>query len=193
VVIAFQAFAGCKKSAPYYRPAPAIDAVAAGAKAIELFDANKDGKISGAELDKCPALKTAFEPVNPSDKLEITAAMIAARIKDWQDSKLGRVGLGCIVLHNGQPLKGAEVKFVPENFLDDKVPTATGKTDAKGTALIGIPDQLPLGITPGFYRVEITKTGENIPAKYNTETIFGLGVPSHHLGMEEGLKYDLKY
>ena len=52
---------------------PAIDAKAAGAKAIKLYDANNDGKLSGEELDKCPGLKAAIDQVDPSGKGEITA------------------------------------------------------------------------------------------------------------------------
>ena len=54
--------------------------------------------------------------------------------------------------------------------------TATGKTDQNGMAMLSIPTSGPgdpPGVAPGFYRVEITKDGEKIPAKYNTETIFG--------------------
>ena len=32
------------------------------------------------------------------------------------------------------------------------------------------------GLSPGFYRVEITKEGDNIPAKYNTATTLGLEI-----------------
>jgi len=49
------------------------------------------------------------------------------------------------------------------------------------------------GVAPGFYRVEITKTGENIPAKYNTETSFDQEVAIrrqwHHGGQSVRLKY----
>jgi hypothetical protein len=185
-----------KKPKPHVIHPPAINAKAAGAKAIEMFDANKDGKISGAELDKCPGLKAAVEQIDSSGKGEITAEMIAARIKAWQDSKLGRMSLGVRVMHNGQPLTGAEVQFVPEKFLGENLKTATGKTDANGMAMISIPvkgPNEPPGVAPGLYRVEITKDGEKIPAKYNTETVFGQEIAQNAKGMQEGVKFDLKY
>ena len=48
------------------------------------------------------------------------------------------------------------------------------------------------GLSPGFYRVEITKDGEKIPAKYNTETTLGAEVAG---GSEarNGLKFELQY
>jgi len=176
---------------------PVIDAKAAGAKAIEMFDANKDGKLSGKELDKCPGLKAALAQVDPDGKGEITADMIADRIEAWEKSKLARMSLGCRVLHKGKPLDGAVVKFVPEKFLGENMKVATGKTDQNGMAQISIETsgdpRDPPGVPPGFYRVEITKDGEKIPAMYNTDTIFGQEVAIDADGIQEGIEFDLDY
>jgi hypothetical protein len=55
----------------------------------------------------------------------------------------------------------------------------------------------PKGVAPGFYRIEITKAGDNIPAKYNSETTLGqaVGVPPSKGGRAKGVitKFDLKY
>jgi hypothetical protein len=182
------------------RIAPAfIDAKAAGAKAIELYDADKDGKLSGKELDKCPGLKAAIDKVDTSGKGEITAEMIANRIKAWQRSRLGRISLACTVLHKGKPLAGAIVKFVPEKFfgLNDDKWTATGKTDDSGLAMLSVPTsgrrEDPPGVPPGFYSVEITKDGEKIPAKYNADTVLGQEVANDAKGIMEGIKFDMDY
>jgi hypothetical protein len=161
-----------------------------------MYDADKDGKLSGAELDKCPALKTAMKQIDMNSDGSITAEEIATRIKAWQNSKLGRMSLSCTVMHNGRPLSDAEVKFVPEKFLGENVKEATGKTDQNGVAMVSVPtaDRTdPPGVAPGLYRVEITKAGENIPAKYNTETTFGQEVALDAAGIREGLKYNLTY
>ncbi len=161
-----------------------------------MFNANKDGKLSGAELDNCPGLKAAIGQINPSGAGEITAAKIAARIRAWQASKLARMSLSCTILHNGQPLEGAEVRFVPEKFLGDNIPTAVGKTDRNGTAALSMPTNGPNdppGVAPGFYRVEITKAGANIPAKYNTSTVFGQEVALDAKGIAEGIKFNVEY
>ncbi len=172
---------------------PKIDAVAAGTEALNQFDLNHDGKLSGAELDKCPGLKAAIDQIDRSGKGEITAEKIAARIKAWQDSRLGRMSLGCRVLHNGEALAGAEVKFVPEKFLGKNLKVATGKTDANGVAMIAAQEPGPPGVAPGFYRIEITKAGEDIPTKYNKETVFGQEVAMDAKGIQEGITLDLKY
>jgi hypothetical protein len=177
---------------------PAIDAKKAGTKAIELFDKNKDGKLSGDELDKCPGLKAAMAQVDPDGKGEVTADMITARIVAWQNTKLGRMSLRCSVMHNGEPLPGANVKFVPEPFLglDQKKYTATGKTDDNGNAMLSLPSlgpaELP-GVPPGFYRVEVTKEKMKIPAKYNKETTLGQEVALDAKGIQEGIRFDVDF
>ena len=45
---------------------------------------------------------------------------------------------------------------------------------------------------PGFYRVEITK-GNEIPAKYNTETILGQEVAADVAGISSRLVFELEY
>ena len=37
-------------------------------------------------------------------------------------------------------------------------------------------ENYPMGVAPGFYSVEIIKPGEDIPAKYNSQTIYGLEI-----------------
>jgi hypothetical protein len=178
-------------------PSP-ISASSAGNKAIEMFDTNKDNKISGAELDKCPGLKAAVTKVDPGNE-GVTAEMVSNRIKAWQNSKLGRMSLACTVTRNGRGFEGAEVKFVPEKFLglDDPKWIASGKTDMNGMVMLSVPTsgerEDPPGVPPGFYRVEITKPGMNIPAKYNTETILGQEVANDAVGIMEGIRFDLKF
>ena len=178
---------------------PQIDAATAAAEAIRQFDTNHDDKLSGKELRRCPGLAAAIDKIDPSGKREITAAKIAARIRAWKASKLARMSFGCKVTRNGKPLEGAKVEFVPERFLGKNVKTAKGKTDARGFAMLSVPIISPTnwcdppGVAPGFYRVEITKAGEKIPTKYNTQTILGQEVAMDAKGIQEGIKFDLKY
>ena len=92
--------AGCNDGRVY---PPRIDAKKAGRLAMEMFDANKDGKLTGKELDKCPGLKaactrSAMAPatVDPAGT-GVTAEMITERIIAWQASRLGRMSLRCMV------------------------------------------------------------------------------------------------
>lgn len=84
---------------------------------------------------------------------------------------------------------------MPEKFLGDSYPVGTGKTGMNGTATISMPlsekDNRP-GMPPGFYRVEVTKAGENIPAKYNTATTLGQEIALDNKSMRSGITFDLK-
>jgi hypothetical protein len=188
-----------REEAPRRIFGPPFNAAGAAAKAMELFDSNKDGKISGDELDQAPGLKAALKVMATDKDKGVTADQISLRVKKWIDSKIGRTSLSCMVIHNGQPLAGATVKFVPEKFLSEYLTeTATGKTNQTGMAMLSVPvesgpDAFPPGLPVGMYRVEITKDGENIPAKYNTETTLGQEVSLDNIEMQMGIKYNLKY
>ncbi len=83
--------------------------------------------------------------------------------------------------------------MVPESFLGSELETATGQTDAAGQTMPSVPVHGPddvAGVPPGLYRIEITKAGENIPAKYNTATTLGGEVPQMK---ENKWRFDLKY
>jgi len=203
--------AGCDMGAKPIRP-PSINPAAAAKAAVDVYDANKDGKISGEELDRCPALKNSLDKLNPKSagvtggdvaatrspvkKADlkddgITADMLQNMMDGWLKRRFGRLTYACQVYHNGQPLAGAAVKFVPEKFLGTAIPAAEGTTGMTGTASMSIPTVKPEGVTVGFYRVEITKDGEAIPAKYNTESTLGVGIvcPVNGIAASFNLKY----
>jgi hypothetical protein len=187
--------AGCSRGLPRLR-APSIDASSAAAKAMEMYDTDKNGTISGAELNKCPGLKAALAQIDTANEGTITAAKITARIKQWQAANIGRMRLECVVLRNGKPLAGAEVRFVPETFLGDDIKTASGKTNNSGRAVLTVPStgpKDPPGVALGLYRVEITKAGDNVPVKYNTETTLGQEVALDSPSLQKGIQFDLQY
>jgi hypothetical protein len=205
--------AGCDLGPPRV-PGPDFNSAAEAKKAMELYDTNKDGRIAGDELDACPGLNAALKVMGTDRDRGITSEQIVARIESWIESKIGRTSLSCQVTRNGQPLVNATVKFVPEKFLSDALTeTSSGKTNPTGMAMITLPikplppppppeenpnnlpppEPPPPGIPPGIYRVEITKDGEEIPAKYNTETTLGQEVSLDNMDMQSGVKFDLKY
>ncbi len=164
-----------------------------------MYDANKDGKLSGEELDKCPGLKAATARLDPEGH-GITAEMIARRINIWLSRRIGRMSTFCIVTRNGKALESAEVKLVPEKFLglgDDPKWVATGKSGTTGMAGVSVPtsgDRFdPPGVAPGFYRIEITKPGLAIPAKYNTATILGVEIARDTPSAEGPIHLDLVF
>jgi hypothetical protein len=184
------------------RPAqPRYDAVAAGRAAIAQYDTDGDGKIAGAELDRSPALKAAADQIDSSGRREITGEMIATRIEAWERSKIAGMRIRCVITRKGKRIEGADVTFVPEKFLGDKGMIAKGKTDGNGVATMSHPKLDALGRKPavvvGFYRVEVTKRGEQIPARYNTDTILGQEVAKDAEGLSgnanQTIEFDLDY
>jgi hypothetical protein len=191
----FSGGCGAKKGKSY---APELDAAAVAKAAMAQYDTNKDGKISGAELDKAASLKSNLEKIDLDGDKAITADEITARIRLWQTDKWLRCRsmINCTVYRNNKPLANAEVKLAPEKFLGDKLKAAKGTTTFNGGVTLSIPDLAPgdpPGVDPGFYRVEITKSGEKIPAKYNTDTTLGLDSSTDNPAVISGLRFNLNY
>ena len=134
--------------------APKFDPAAAGQKAIEMYDTNHDGAISGKELDKCPALKIALKQYETNGDHKVTAESIARRVGDW---KTGIFTVPVIVRLDGKPLEGATVTFEPEPFLvaGTDLKTVTGKTDRTGGFIPKLDNTNHKGLPPGLYKVRI--------------------------------------
>jgi hypothetical protein len=189
------AIGGCEPQPPPVRQMR-YDPAASAKKAMELFDTNKDGIISGDELSKTPGLAASLAVLDTDRDRGVAPEQIEKRIKFWIKSKIGRQPVSCTVYRNGQPLANANVKFVPEPFFPEIKDIGEGKTSDYGMAMVTWPttqgpNGLPPGIGPGMYRVEITKDGETIPAKYNTETILGQEISEGNPDIQRGLRYDL--
>ncbi len=187
---------GCSGKPARVHP-PAIDAAAAGEAAIQQYDSDGDGLIRGAELTRAPALRSALERLDADQDGAVSAEEIAARVRAWQRTQTGATSLSCTVTYRGRPLEGATVRFVPEEFLGEEIQTATGQTDELGSALLSVPPDPDhpgriLGVACGLYRVEITKEGVDIPARYNTQTVLGQEVADDCQEVRLGIRFDLK-
>jgi hypothetical protein len=174
-LVVMAALVGCdSKLPPVERPTFASDA---GAQAIAKYDTNKDNKISGAELEKCPALKIAIKHFDGNGDGAVTADEINARLAVIEKQKITTKGIMGGLMRNGKPFAGAHIKFISESFLGDQVKTAEVDTDASGGFVVGL--------NPGLFRIEVTKANEKVPAKYNTATTLGkeVAVDSGDFGM----------
>jgi len=157
--------------------------------ALEMYDANKDGKLDAEELKSVSSLaRLAKDGV-------VTPDLIAERLKMWSEGSTGRVSWGATFSRNGKPLTGADIKLVPEKFLGTGYLSPTGKTNDSGEALLSVPVSAPgepKGIPLGLYRIEVAKDGDAIPAKYNTESTLSVGVYSGQAG-GAGPEFNLAY
>jgi len=161
---------------------PQVDAEAAASGAMEMYDKNGDGKLSAEEVAQSPALKASQSIDQNKDKI-IEKEELVRKFSKWATSGIGASTFACRVTHKGQPLKGARVEFVPEEYLQDAFQPAEGTTNRKGIASMGIdssflPDDLQRlqAVHQGLYRVVITHPSVDIPSKYNTNTELGLEI-----------------
>jgi len=184
---------GCSRRPSRVYP-PSIDPGSAGREAMQQYDTDNDGKVSGEELEKAPSLKAGLDRLDSDGDGAVSASEVAARVRAWQDSKVGRMSVVVTVLANGQPLEGATVTLDPEPFLGSNIQPATGTTDAGGLVMptIETSGDEPPGVAPGFYLVRITKEGMDIPPAYNTETVLGLELAQDAAELEEGIVFDLR-
>ena len=194
VLLMFSGLSGCGSSGPP-RVVPDLPDASAADKAMQLYDANHDGFLDAKELEKAPGLKAALKQVDTNQDGKISKEEIAERIKLWADLQIARMAVVLRVTHNGKPLVGATVVFVPEKFLGGTLQSGSGTTSATGIVDVSSPyaaDPKVTGLSPGFYRIEITKAGENIPARYNTETTLGAEVAGGR-DAQNNLRFDLEY
>ncbi|NLE38223.1 MAG: hypothetical protein GX621_09390 [Pirellulaceae bacterium] len=166
---------GCSRSASRVRP-PSINAVAAGAAAMEQYDTNRDGRVDATELANAPGLKAALANLDRNNDKCVDADEVAERIRIWQESRVGQTSVTTTVTFRGQPLAGATVVFEPEACLGPHVRPAVGTTTEDGVAPMKTEGADAPGVAPGLYLVRITKDGANLPAKYNIETVLGVEV-----------------
>jgi hypothetical protein len=160
---------------------PSVNPAKAGRLAIEQYDTNGDGVVSGAELDQAPGLRAGLPRLDTNGDKAISADEVAARIEQWRRGGVALMSFACTVTLDGQPLSGATVTFEPESFLGDQYKTASGVTSDYGTASATIPkDQRPdptlSGMHVGLYKVRISKRAgdrELIPPRYNEQTMLG--------------------
>jgi hypothetical protein len=115
------------------------------------------------------------------DDTQISADELRAGLNAIFDPRVGLLTFSCSVTRNGQPLSGANVKFVPLPALEDVIPPASGVTDQFGTATLGLaaedlpanaPTRVP-AVRPGLYLVEVTHPEISVPDEYNVNTTLG--------------------
>ena len=170
---------GCD-TGPKRIKAPKIDPVAAAKKAMGDYDLDGDDRLSGEEIAASPGLQASISNYDKDDDGVISKDEIRERIESLTRFKSALMPLAAVVRYKNKPLAGANIKFVPEDFLGDQVKSAMGVTNQSGEAGLSIAQEhLPAdrpdlrGVHYGTYRVEITHPEKNIPEKYNTATTIG--------------------
>lgn len=160
---------------------PQIDADAAAERAISTYDKNGDGMLSGDELSDSPPLLIALKSFDGNKDQNIDKDELVQRFSMWANSGIGVSSLVCRVTIKGQPLAGAQVELVPEEFFGNVVQPAIGTTGKTGNAVLAIdsahlPEDMQnfRGVHQGLYRVKITHPDADLPSKFNSATTLGL-------------------
>jgi hypothetical protein len=129
---------------------------------MDTYDANKDGKIDAAELDKCLALKYAMPRVDlsPADKA-LTAEEVAARMEELQGQSK-QMGVMIQIMSRQGPVRGATVTLQREAFMGENQPAYSLTTDEAGSGMPALEgaDKPEMAIPLGFYRITIVAPGQ---------------------------------
>ncbi len=161
---------------------PEIDASSAAASAMEIYDTDGNGYVEGEELENAPGLNAAKTTLDLDKDGKVSGNEVEERILAWRSTDVGITTIQCTILMDGRPLSGASITFDPEEFLGEEIQAATAVTGPLGEFFPLIPKEnlptptTPVGIQIGLYKVRVSKIvngSEQIPAKYNTETVLG--------------------
>lgn len=192
--IALVVLAGCSQR-PRRVHQPTIAAAAAGKAAIAMYDTDGNGQIDGPELDKATSIKAVLAKLDTNHDGKVSDKEICDRIRGWQETRVGIVGVSCSVELDGTPVDGATVTFVPEGFLGANIKPCTGTSDAHGVVMPSVDDpelarRHIRGASYGLYKVKIS--GPRIPVKYGSDdSPFGAEVAIDANSIQEPLVFKL--
>jgi hypothetical protein len=171
--------AGCSRG-PTAVNVPDVDPSQAAQSAMELYDKDHDAALNEAELVSCPGILSHLSLYDEDKNGSVSQEEIEKQITELRSSRVGLTKLSVQLRLDGRPLKGAQLKLIPEKYLGEEVKVAWGKSNARGIATMDIRDSdLPesdrglLGIHYGTYKLEVTHPSVTIPSKYNTATTLG--------------------
>ena len=162
----------------FAKPEPVgLDPPEVAAAIIEEFDADRDGALSKSEIKASKSLsflsRNELNPLDVDQDGSVTNEEIEAKIQGFVEEN--RITVFCYVFYRRQPLRDAEIRFVPETFMGPTLVEATGTSNAEGLAEIEDGGEFG-GMVSGLYKVEITHPTVNISPEFNTETTLGIAV-----------------
>ncbi|HJQ78896.1 MAG TPA: hypothetical protein VJ828_03025 [Lacipirellulaceae bacterium] len=147
---------------------PSIDPAQNASKAMELYDANGDGKLVRDELRECPSLVFAMQRIDQNSDGAIAADELVARFEALDTHSDIKV-LDLTVSLKRKPLGGANITFTPEPFMGEGLQSYSGMTSEQGRCeLVGSEVDL-YGLPVGYYKVDIVHQGHGINATRGVE------------------------
>ena len=134
------------------------------AKAMELYDADKNGKIDGKELDAAPALAFSLKEMDENKDKALDAAEIQKRLEAWKASGITLTAANFSCKIAGKDVKEGTLKLTPDPFLGESYPAAQGEF-LNGYCQPAAPNPGNYQAMPlGFYTAEVTSPQGNLEA-----------------------------
>lgn len=152
---------GCERPRDERVMPPALDADTVTRALMAKVDADRDGRVMPNEMQKVPALMYARAELDADKNGDLSRAELYRWFEFVRDSEVALSQVTGVVMHRQRPLADAEVALVPEPFMGPSMATAKAVTDAEGRFAATIPGSRYPGVHCGFYRVEISGTGND--------------------------------
>lgn len=141
---------------------------------MELWDSNGNGALDGDEMNQCPGLKRDLSAIDADQDGAMSQEELQARLAEFEENATGLKVASFLVTLNGQPLRNAQVRLVPEAFLEGVLETATGRTNNSGVVKPRSESADLQAMQLGYYRVEVE--APQLGTDAGRESIAGLGV-----------------
>lgn len=133
----------------------------AAAKAMELHDSNKDGKLDKLELAATSSLASSLRHIDANRDGAVSLAELQARF-EGHDAMADLASFDVQITANRAPLAGAEVTFAAEPFMGEGKQAYVGATGDNGMCgLKGQTANVP-GVPVGFYQVRIVHAASGV-------------------------------
>jgi hypothetical protein len=153
-------FNGCGRSVQY-KLQNKFDAATSATKAVELYDRNRDGKLTADEVKASPGLSDGGPRIDANRDGVLKLDEIQARLRTLA-SQSDFILLRLDVSLKRKPLAGASVTFTPEPFMGDGLQAYVGTSSESGGCDLKGEAADTLGIPVGFYQVKIVHPGHSI-------------------------------
>jgi hypothetical protein len=141
---------------------------------LERLDKSGDSQLDQRELAAAPGLAFGVRFIDKNGDGKLGRDELIERFAMYRDSRVGLMPGELRITYNGQPLADADVRLVPEFFLEDIIEPATGATHGDGVVRPSVPDQRTPLMRIGYYRVEVRSNKRPLPAKFNSQTTIGV-------------------
>lgn len=178
--------AGCG-GGPGRIEAPDWDPPAQAAAILSQFDTNGDGTLDAQEMTATPGLASGAKLIDADKDGKLSAAELETQFAAYRDQRIGLRTPAFRLTYKNRGVPDAEVRFTPEPFLEGLIEPATAVTDQDGLFYPQSAGQDVPGVRLGYYRVQVTSPNAKIPAKY-TGPESPLGT---HVSMVDASSYGL--